>query len=138
MLPPMMIFKGKRELKIPRGVVARVQPKGWNDATLTKVWLQKILLSHTKEKHALLIWDRFKGHELAFELQKGNITIAVIPGGCTSKIQPLDVCIIKPFKGHFRAAWMSCMQDGVSHLQNGERLKSPSKQQIVDWVVAAN
>jgi len=29
-------------------------------------------------------------------------------------------------------------QDGVSRLQNGERLKSPSKQQIVDWVVAAN
>ena len=40
MLPPMIIFKGKRELKklkIPKGIVVKVQPKGWNDATLTKV-----------------------------------------------------------------------------------------------------
>jgi len=42
------------------------------------------------------------------------------------------------FKSNFRAAWMSYMQDSVSHLQNGERLKPPSKQQVVDWVVAAN
>jgi len=34
MLPPMIIFKGKRELKklkIPSGVVVRIQPKGWNN-----------------------------------------------------------------------------------------------------------
>jgi len=43
-----------KKLKIPRGVVVRVQPKGWNDATLTKVWLQKIHLSCTK-KRVLLI-----------------------------------------------------------------------------------
>jgi len=144
MLPPMIIFKGKRELKklkIPRGVVVRVQPKGWNDGTLSKVWLQKVLLRHTKKKRALLVWDTFKGHltnELESELKNSNVTTAVIPGGCTSKIQPLDVCINKPFKGHFRAAWMSYMQDGVSRLQNGERLKPPSKQQVIDWVVAAN
>ena len=43
MLPPMIIFKGKRELKlkIPRRVVLKVQPKGWNDTTLTKIWQQK-------------------------------------------------------------------------------------------------
>ena len=39
MLLPMVIFKGKRALKnlrIPAGVVVRVQPKAWNDADLTK------------------------------------------------------------------------------------------------------
>ena len=144
MLPPMIIFKGKRELKklkIPKGVVVKVQPKGWNDATLTKVWLQKVLLRHTKNRKALLVWDTFKGHltdELESELRKRNIITAIIPGGCTSKIQPLDVCINKPFKGNFRASWMSYMQDSVSHLQNGERLKTPTKQQVVNWVVAAN
>ena len=65
MLPPMIIFKGKRELKklkIPRGVVVRVQLKGWNDATLSNIWLQKVLIRHTKKKRALLVWDTFKGH----------------------------------------------------------------------------
>ena len=28
--------------------------------------------------------------------------------------------------------------ESVSHLENGERLRSPSKQQVVNWVVAAN
>ena len=89
----------------------------------------------------MLVWDTFKGHltdELESELRKRNIITAIIPGGCTSKIQPLDVCINKPFKGNFRASWMSYMQDSVSHLQNGERLKTPTKQQVVNWVVAAN
>ena len=43
MLPPMIIFRGKRALKnlrIPAGVVVTVQSKGWNDAALTKMWIQ--------------------------------------------------------------------------------------------------
>ena len=144
MLPPIIIFKGKRELKklkIPRGVVVKVQSKGWNDATLTKVWLQNVVVQHTKKQQALLVWDTFKGHltdELESMLRKSNIITAVIPGGCTSKIQPLDVCINKPYKNNFRASWMSYMQESVSHLENGERLQPPSKQQVVNWVVAAN
>ena len=55
----------------------RVQPKGWNDATLSNVWLQKVLLTHTKKKCALFVWDTFKGHltdELESELkQKHNV-----------------------------------------------------------------
>ena len=31
--------------------------------------------------------------EVAEELRKKNISVAVIPGGCTSKIQPLDVSL---------------------------------------------
>jgi len=102
--------------------VVRVQPKGWNDTILTKVWLQKVLLRHTKTQKALLVWDTFKGHLTPKNWIRSYITTAVIPGLCTSKIQPLDVRINKPFKSNFRAAWMSYMQDSVSHWQNGERL----------------
>ena len=104
MLPPMVIFKGKRALKnirTPKGVIVRVQKKAWNDSALTKLWVQKVLSSCTKNKHALLVWDTFSGHmteEVQEELRKKNITVAVIPGGCTSKIQPLEVCLNKPFK----------------------------------------
>ena len=139
--PETVTFKGKRELKklkIPRGVVVKVQSKGWNDATLTKVWLQKVLLQHTKKQQALLVWDTFKGHltdELESELRKSNIITAVIPGGCTSKIQPFDVCINRPFKNNFHASWMSYIQESVSHLENWERLQPPSKQQVVNWLL---
>ena len=52
MLPPMVIFKGKRALKklsIPSGVVVRVQSKGWNDTELTKLWIQHVLHTHQNE-----------------------------------------------------------------------------------------
>lgn len=65
MLPPMIIFKGKRPLKkisTPSGVVVTVQSKTWNDSSLSKVWIQKILSRYTKKQHALLLWDTFSGH----------------------------------------------------------------------------
>ena len=34
-----------------------------------------------------------------------NTDIAVIPGGLTSIVQPLDVCLNKPFKDHLRSKW---------------------------------
>ena len=78
----------------------------WNDATLTKVWVKKVLGVYTKQQHALLIWDTFSGHmteDVQAELQKQNVSAVVIPGGCTSKIQPLDVCLNKPFKSYCHA-----------------------------------
>ena len=145
MLPPMVIFKGKRALKnlhIPAGVVVAVQPKAWNDAALTKIWVQKVICQYTQKQHALLVWDTFSGHmteDVAVELQKKNITIATIPGGCTSKIQPLDVCLNKPFKSNCRSQWVAFMQQQVAQQELGERLKPASKQQVVvDWVVQSN
>ena len=76
--------------------------------------------------------------EVQEELRKKNITVAVIPGGCTSKIQPLDVCLNKPFKGHCRAKWFEYMQQAVAQQQPGDRIKTPSKQQVLDWVVQSN
>ena len=72
------------------------------------------------------------------ELRKFNITAAVIPGGCTCKIQFLDVCINKPFKKQFHHHWMYYIQESVSNIQNGECAKPPSKQLVVNWVTETN
>ena len=41
--------------------------------------------------------------------QSINTTIAVIPGGLTSVLQPLDVCLNKPFKDKLRSKWIDWM-----------------------------
>ena len=144
MLPPMIIFKGKRVLKnlrIPPGVVVELQQKGWNDTSLMLVWIQKVLLRYTKKQHALIVWDTFTGHmteEVAEKLQKSNITVVVIPGGCTSKIQPLDVCLNEPLKCYCRNQWMEYIQKQVATLEPGERPKTAAEQQVIDWVVDSN
>ena len=67
-------------------------------------------------------------------LSRSNVTSAAIPGGCTSKIQPLDVCLNKPFKGLLRNKWMDYMQQAVSEDETSQ-IKPATKQQVVDWVV---
>ena len=66
--------------------------------------------------------------------QQSNTTVIVIPGGCTSILQPLDVIINEPIKGHLRSSWVEYM---LEH-SGDEIVKRPSKQQIVDWVEEAN
>ena len=63
----------------------------------------------------------------------------VLPG-CTSKCQPLDVFVNKPFEGVLRNCWEDYVADIVTNLseeeQNSEKFKlpSPSRQAIVNWV----
>jgi len=47
------------------------------------------------------VLDSFRGHtvdNVKNRLIEKNTNIAIIPGGCTSKLQPLDVSINKSFK----------------------------------------
>ena len=59
-------------------------------------------------KPPLLVCDHFKAHvtestkRLATKLKTH---LAVIPGGLTSQLQPLDVSVNKPFKGFMQEKW---------------------------------
>ena len=106
-LPPMIIFKGKRELSmdVPKGWIVTVQEKGWMDENLMLRWIRDIYLKYTKKERSLLLLDSFRGHltdNVKKAFRKGNMVMALIPGGCTSKVQPLDVSINKPFKTELR------------------------------------
>jgi 5-formaminoimidazole-4-carboxamide-1-beta-D-ribofuranosyl 5'-monophosphate synthetase len=70
-------------------------------------WIEEIYIKHTKKDRSLLVIDSFRAHltdAVKKELRKKNVVQAVIPGGCTSKLQPLDVSINKPFKANFVSA----------------------------------
>ena len=118
MLPPMIIFKGKREvnLKLPSGYVVTVQKKGWMDGDLMSTWLKKMVLPYTKKQMTLLILDSFSAHanaQFALLASKYNINLALIPGGCTSKVQPLDVSLNKPFKDVARHQWIDFVRSSA-------------------------
>jgi len=49
----------------------------------------------------LLALDMFGGHktdEVLDTMRAHNITLSVIPGGCTSMVQPLNISINRPYK----------------------------------------
>ena len=103
-LPPMCIFKLKNKPRdlFPDDVHVRVNEKGWCNENEMKYWIENVWsVRQTSAPRSLLILDSFRGHLIntvksAFEKQ--NTDMAVIPGGLTSKLQPLDVAVNKSFK----------------------------------------
>jgi len=96
----MLIFNG---VKRSEGTVISHQKKAWMDITLMLTWISDIWVEHTKKRPSLLFLDTFSAHlteKVKDPFQKSNTTIIVIPGGCTSILQPLDVSINKPIKDH--------------------------------------
>lgn len=95
---------------------------------------------HQNETHVLLVWVTFTGHtteEVVEEFRKKNISMGMIPGGCTSKVQPLNM-LNKSFKSSCRSKWVVWLQESVSQQQPSVKIKIASKQQVLNWVVQAN
>ena len=107
-LPNLLIFKTKALPKdvIQHGIYVHVYSKGWMDGEgMKQLWLQKVWSKHPGgllKKPSLLVCDQFKAHvtEPPNRLAtKPKTHLAVIPGGLTSQLQPLDILVNKPFKG---------------------------------------
>lgn len=79
----------------------RANKKAWMTSKLFSEWLQNLDndMKKKKKKIALLV-DNCTAHSLIPKLQ--NIEIVFFPANCTSILQPLDMGIIKCFKGYYR------------------------------------
>ena len=142
-LPAFVVFKGKtqrplKKVKIPSGVVTTTQVKGWMDEVRMLEWIKKVWSPYISGKPALLALDTFSGHltdKVRNAFSKCNTKLLVIPGGCTSVLQPLDLSINKPFKNHIRDMWCQYM---VAEADKGvSKIKPPPKSNLLEWIKAA-
>ncbi len=72
------------------------------------IYNKRIWLRYTKGRKSLFVMDSFRVHlteETKKCLKERNSDLAIIPGECTSKVQPLDVSCNKPFKAVLRERW---------------------------------
>lgn len=142
-LPPTIIFKRKtlpKGLKLPNGVLVRANVKGWMDENGILDWLQNVWDKRKGavfKKPSMLVWDSFKAH-LTEDVKKkcGQLrtSMAVIPGGLTSLMQPLDVSLNKPFKDRLRAKWMQWMTEENKPVTKGGNTKKVDIVTIAEWV----
>ena len=154
-LPPMIIFKGKTDrtisdLNIPVGFIVKTQEKAWMD--LMKVWVEDIWIKHIRAEcqklgfeNVLLTFDAFAVHltdDVESQFVEAKTDTLAIPVGCTSKCQPMDVCLNKPFKAILRKCWVNYISSVVETFPDASqdpsfKIPTPTRQQMVDWVKEA-
>ena len=123
-----VIFKRKTVPKInnKHGVVVSAQEKGWMDSYQMKIWIKKAWrarIGGLGRRRSLLVYDTFEAHEtdsVKSSFKCENTDLAMIPGGLTSILQPLDVSLNKPFKDEVRKKWMA---DGIHEFYCNETAK---------------
>lgn len=145
-LPPYIIFKRKTlpaGEKFPRNVVVRVHDKGWMSSDLVEDWVKTVWERRpgaTLCKHSFLVLDSYRGHltdSVKTTLSRAGTDIAIIPGGMTSQLQPLDVAINKPFKDRLRKHYTDWLASEEHQLTPTGRIKRASLGQLANWVAAA-
>ena len=144
-LKPMLIFKRKTIPKInnKHGVVVSAKQKGWMDSEQMKVWIEKVWrarIGGLGRRKSLLVYDSFEAHvtdTVKTSFKRENTELAVIPGGLTSLLQPLDVSLNKPFKDGVRKRWMQWMADGTHEFTATGRQKKASEELICSWISQA-
>ena len=122
-LPPMLIFKRKNMPKeaISKGVIVHVHDKGWMDENGWKIQVEKVWSKcpgGLLKKPALLVLDQFREHiteATKKRFKEEKTLLAIIPGGVTSQLQPLNVSI-KPFTVFTREEWNKRMAAGNDDL----------------------
>jgi len=72
-----------------------------------------------------------------FKVKKTNSELAVIPGGLTKELQPLDIGINRPFKAKLRVAWEHWITDGEHTFTKIGRQRRANYTIICQWIVDA-
>ena len=146
MLKPMIIYKGKTARTISdieynkSKIFITYEEKSLMDESLMLRWIKEVLLKHTKSKNCLLFLDSFRAHitdKVMTSLEKSNVSVAVIPGGCTSKVQPIGVCLNKLIKDIVKDEWEAPLLEKVEEGDH-EGDMGATKTDIAKWIHAAS
>ncbi|CAM5118802.1 unnamed protein product [Eretmochelys imbricata] len=127
-------------MKFPAGIIVCAHEKGWMDESGTIEWLEKVWNKRPGalfKKPAILVWDMFRAHktdEVKNVAKNMKTTLAVIPEGLTSVLQPLDVCLNKPFKDRLCKMWSEWMCSGMAKLTKGRNLMKPEISLVTQWI----
>uniref|UniRef100_A0A1X7VJV3 DDE-1 domain-containing protein n=1 Tax=Amphimedon queenslandica TaxID=400682 RepID=A0A1X7VJV3_AMPQE len=94
-------------------------------------------LTYTKGSQSQLIIDSFSAHENFAFWNFAHANDVDVIGRCTSKIQPLDVSLNKPFKAFVREKWneyVDSLVNASANLTPQDKLKTADKSKLVSWI----
>ena len=104
-------------------------------------WLEHLLLKYTKGQHAILLWDDCSAHlteDVRSFCEANNIHVVLVPRGCTSFGQPLDIGVNATFKANYRKLWKNWIKGVVRGRGVGGKILPPTREQVLEWVFVCN
>ena len=86
---------------------------------------------------SLLLLDSCKAHltaEVKSMISNSRTNLAVIPGGLTGKLQPLDLTVNRSFKSRLRDKWEQWMLTNIHEYTRSGKIKKASYEEICRWI----
>jgi hypothetical protein len=114
--------------------------KGWVNEETMKSWIIKAWKKRSgtfMNPKSVLVLDSCRVHlmeNVKKELSKCS-QLAIIPGGLTKKLQPLDISVNRSFKSKLRKKWEQWMIDGIKLYTKSGTLKKASYSEIYQCIV---
>jgi hypothetical protein len=142
--PPFVIFRREalQKYKFLPEIILRVQERRWMTEELILKWLNvewKRWAGAWLHKCDMFVLNTFCEHIIDMVKVKVNedSDIAVIPGGITKVLQPLDDVINWPFYVTFQRLYDHWVTTRKQELTSSGRLKHAPLQTVCDWILAA-
>ncbi|XP_025048280.1 pogo transposable element with ZNF domain isoform X5 [Alligator sinensis] len=111
-LPTLVFFRGhvNQPANVPESIILEAKENGYSDDEIMELWSTRVWQKHTECQNSkgMLVLDCHRTHlsEEVLSLLSASSTLpAVVPAGCSSKIQPLDVCIKRTVKNFLHKKW---------------------------------
>ncbi|XP_032948641.1 pogo transposable element with ZNF domain isoform X6 [Rhinolophus ferrumequinum] len=111
-LPTLVCYRGHvdRPADMPDSILLEAKESGYSDDEIMELWATRVWRKHTacQRSKGMLVMDCHRSHlseEVLALLSASSTLPAVVPAGCSSKIQPLDVCIKRTVKNFLHKKW---------------------------------
>ena len=150
---PMLIFRGEGKRIKPherrswdKRVNVYFQKNAWCDEVIMKKWTSdewcNIFTNPATPGSSgkLVVADVHKAQqtdEVKRLLQKKNTVLVNVPPGCTSRVQPLDVVVNKPFKNLVREQFEKHLDKNLKDCVEGKPTASKKRILTTKWVAIA-
>lgn len=142
LLNPLIIFKRKTLPKgdFPSDIVISANEKGWMCESIMFEWIEKVWQRRKGsffDRKGLLIMDSMRSHLLdtvKSHFKKLSTDLAVIPGGLTKILQPLDLSVNRSFKAEIRKRWENWMSEGLHSFTTTGKMRRASYEEVARWV----
>lgn len=147
-IKPMVIFKQKTRRGIPQrdDVYCTFQHKGYCDGERMMQWIEHCWNTRPVSEadrlryESLLIMDSFEAHLLQSvkdALNAERTLVAIVPGGATSAVQPMDVGVNRPAKTNMRDDYDEWITQENHSLTPSGLIRRAPREVAVEWVAKA-